>query len=147
MISDNWWFKGELADEDQILAWPRKNVPAARKVVTAASIAAMFGYLDEAQQRVAYELYLLNPDLAGMEYLPDGTPQDVRRAQAYLAAFLVKGINLWDDTKYNAERVKLGSMELSNPKNAVAEADIVFQALAKLGSFKGSSIVRAGGSR
>lgn len=147
MISDNWWFKGEPEDEAQTLAWPRKNVPAARKLVTADRIAAMFSYLDEAQHRIAYQLYLANPDLAGVEYLPDGTPQDVKRAQAYLAAFLVKGVNLWDDTKYNAEKVKLGSMELTSPKNAVAEADIVFQALAKLGTFKGSTIVRAGGSR
>ena len=147
MISDNWWFKGNVSDDEQLLAWPRKDVPKPAKGITMESIEGLFPLLSDEERQFAYEIHFWNPDLLAPDTLPEGTPQDIKRAQAYLAAFLVKGITLWDDTKYNAEKVKLGGIEVTAPKNAVAQADIVFRALAKLGTFKGSATVEAGGSR
>lgn len=147
MISDNWWFKGSVSQDDQLLAWPRKGVPKPAKGITMASIEALFPLLSDAERQFAYEIHLWNPNLLSPDTLPEGTPQDIKRAQAYLAAFLAKRISIWDDTKYNAEKVKLGGMEVTAPKNAVAKADIVFRALAALGTFKGSGSVQAGGSR
>lgn len=147
MIGDNWWFKGSAVAEEQLLAWPRKDVPKPSKALSPATIDAHFPYLTDEQRALAYEIHLWNPGLLSPETLPEGTPADVKRAQAYLAAFLVKGVTLWDDTKYNADKVKLGSIELTGTKNAVAKADIVFQALAKLGTFKGATTARAGGGR
>ena len=146
-ISALWQFGGQRTDALQTLAWPRKlvRVPGVRPGPNWFS--ETYPCLDPDQETFARFLAFDAPGfLSDNAYPEDSIPDEVKEAQAILAALFVQGITVWEDNKGDNTNVQLGSLKIDNV-NAVSRIMIVRERLARWGKFIGSHMSAAGGAR
>lgn len=141
-----WAFRGERTHTYQRLAWPRSGYSIPGKA-PGPNWLADYPHIDPSSADLAYFVHFESPGLSSFTLLPDDfIPQEVKEAQAIIAALAVNGVTIWQDNKYDSSTVQLGPIKI-DPVNTVAKADIVFERLGRWGTFAGAARSAPGGSR
>jgi hypothetical protein len=162
MISNLWSYDGQHAQHGQTLAWPRcgfkiktdrdpyqlpfdpwynrDNILTDWSLRTIGSWAGFDPYLYDF---IHYEY----PGLSLWKTFPsDQVPSDIQTAAIVLSALLIAGATLWEDDGYNAKSVSQSGDRI-DPINAMSRCAIVFELMAKWGTFIGADYSTAGGAR
>lgn len=146
-ISAYWSFLGRPTDLKQHLAWPRTGVSLGRRQAGPDWFARTYPHVDPSQAELAHFIMWQSPGLLADDLLPpDEIPQDVKAAQAILAALLSKGVTIWEDNKGDNTTVQIDTLKIDNV-NAVSRIMSVRQRLARYGKFIGSHMSAPGGAR
>lgn len=146
-ISNLWSFPGTRVEALQTLAWPRKDVSIPSERPRSNWFSTNYPHLDPADEAYVYFLAYEAPGfLSSTIYPADQIPDEVKEAQAILAALFVQGVTVWEDNKGDNTQVQIDTLKIDNV-NAVSRIMIVKERLARWGKFIGSHMSAPGGAR
>lgn len=146
-ISALWSFPGTRAEPLQTLAWPRKCVPVPSERPKGNWFSTTYPHLDPADEAYVHFLAYEAPGFLATTIYPETEiPDEVKEAQAILAALFVQGVTVWEDNKGDNTQVQIDTLKIDNV-NAVSRIMIVKERLARWGKFIGSHMSAPGGAR